>query len=115
MTCPHAAGLTGQENAALGVLAHRLRSTLGPVVQEIALFGSKSRGDAGPESDIDVLVLLDSTDWRLKRRVCEVAVAVGLETDVFFAVLPMLANDFERSRAARASFALNVEEEGVPV
>lgn len=107
--------LTPSERAALELFSQRVRDRLRSVVKEIVLFGSKARGDAAPDSDIDVLVLLDSEDWRLKWDVSEEVVAVGMETGVFVSALPMLVQHFKKSHQTRTSFALNVQEEGVPL
>lgn len=45
---------------ALSILVERLRETLHP--QSIVLFGSHARGTAGPDSDIDLLVVVDRVD-----------------------------------------------------
>ena len=37
----------------------RLREIYGPRLKRLVLFGSQARGDATPESDVDVLVVLD--------------------------------------------------------
>ncbi len=39
-----------------------LRAAFGERLQRIVLYGSEARGTAGPDSDIDVLVLLDGMD-----------------------------------------------------
>ncbi|RLF88086.1 nucleotidyltransferase domain-containing protein [Thermococci archaeon] len=43
-----------------------IRRAFGDRVKEIIVFGSRARGDSTPESDLDVLVVVDeirSTDW----------------------------------------------------
>lgn len=36
-----------------------LQEAFGPRLRGVVLYGSEARGDAGPDSDIDLLVLLD--------------------------------------------------------
>lgn len=50
--------LSEREQAALAEYQSRLLARFRQRIRRIALFGSKARGDAGPESDLDVLVVL---------------------------------------------------------
>ena len=43
----------------LSEIKARLAAAYGDRLQGVVLYGSEARGDAGPDSDIDVLVLLD--------------------------------------------------------
>jgi predicted nucleotidyltransferase len=58
-----------------GVLLRRIRSelevTYGQRLRLVMLYGSEARGEARPDSDIDVLVLLDEvTEYGLELRRC---------------------------------------------
>ena len=41
-------------------LSHRLQDAFGPRLRFVGLQGSRARGEAGPESDIDAVVILDA-------------------------------------------------------
>jgi predicted nucleotidyltransferase len=83
------------EAAAIAFLRDRLVTTLKPVA--IWLFGSRARGDAHPDSDFDLLVVLpnglpaEAYDFRT---VAEPVAACGLGYDI----VPCAWSDFENDR-----------------
>lgn len=60
--------LKKQEAAALREFKQRLSSKYGNLVSSILLYGSKARGQASKDSDIDILVVIDSDDQTIKKR-----------------------------------------------
>ena len=55
------------ENEQLAVRKFRMRveEELADNLIEMKLFGSKARGDAREGSDVDILVIISSDDWRI--------------------------------------------------
>ena len=58
--------LTPAEQAWLDGYRQTLAEDYPGLVDDILIFGSKARGDAGPDSDLDVLVVLTEADRRVK-------------------------------------------------
>jgi len=62
------------------LLLDRLAGRLPPGVAEVFVFGSRARGRSGPDSDLDVALVLDD-DWSGDERAFERSVA-GLAFDL---------------------------------
>lgn len=79
------------------------------------LYGSEARGDARPDSDIDLLVLLDG-DQRLsiakEMEVRSPLYEIELETGVAISPMIMLKSQWE-NRPFRTPFYINVANEGI--
>lgn len=102
----------------IGVLAHdpvlaeivsRLVASLHP--QRIYLFGSQARGDAGPDSDYDLLVLIENPAepaYRLSQRGYRALRGISAAVDV----VAWDRATFDARVHLRASFPANVVREG---
>lgn len=78
----HLSHLQPHEQAALSECVSRLRQALGKQLIGVWLFGSKARGDFGPDSDIDLLIVIPELDWFLWDEIRLTAARVSLEYDV---------------------------------
>ncbi len=61
--------LTPEEHAWLESYQRALAERFPGLIEEMVVFGSKARGDAGPDSDLDVMVILRQGDRNTKREV----------------------------------------------
>ena len=91
-----------------------LSELLGSQLEAIYLYGSWARGQADPDSDIDVLIVLRSEfDYRdMVERTSELVSRLSLENDVVISRIIVLKDRFETEDSP---FFLNVRREGVLV
>ncbi|NOS81662.1 MAG: nucleotidyltransferase domain-containing protein [Nitrospira sp.] len=81
----------------------------------VVLFGSKVRGDATRESDVDVLVVIHSEGWRLGDQIRSLGYALELEHGVVLSIQVMSQRHYEDLRLFGSQFFKAVEREGVSV
>ncbi len=80
--------------------------------ERIYLFGSKARGDSGPDSDYDLMVVVrdaDEPDYRLSQRAHSLLWDLRSAADI----LVWTAERFERQQHLRASLPATILREGV--
>jgi predicted nucleotidyltransferase len=90
--------LKSEEREILERFKTNVKNVLGDRLDRVVLFGSRSRGDADPDSDFDLLVTVQSLQETDRKRVFEVAANLSLEYGVVFAVLVVPTNDFTEDR-----------------
>ena len=106
--------LTRDEEKALQELKKRLMSAF-PVV-ELVVYGSAARGEATPESDLDVLVVTDRpVSHREKYFMVDVACGVNLEHGSNISLLIVDRESWEAGLLSEMPIREEVARDGVPV
>lgn len=83
----------------------RLAKAFGERLRKVRLYGSVARAEAGPDSDIDVLVVLDEVHSLAERvRAMEVVADIALEHDL--PIEPLVMDEAELARLRRLETAL---------
>ncbi len=82
-------------------------------VLDLRVFGSRVRGDAVPDSDLDVFVELEACSPELRRRISEVAWEVGFEMDRIISTVVTTRHELEHGAMGANPLVLNIEQEGV--
>jgi len=82
-------------------------------VLDLRVFGSRARGDAAPDSDLDVFVELETCTPGLRQRISEIAWEVGFEMDRVISTVVATREELERGAMGANPLVLNVEREGV--
>lgn len=91
--------------------AHRISQHRG--VKTCILYGSVARGAASPDSDVDVLVLVDRPTKGLKARITREAADLSHSTGCSIVPTVMSAEEFEDMLKADHEFALAVKKDGI--
>jgi uncharacterized protein len=104
--------LKPRDRAAIGRAAQILHSQF--AARQVVLFGPRARGDDDPESDIDLLVLLDGkVDQPLKSTIRRVLYTLGLELGVCFSTLMIPINAWEEGVYRVMPIRGEIERDGV--
>jgi predicted nucleotidyltransferase len=87
--------------AIVSSVAEELRALYGPRLRRVALFGSWARGEATPESDIDLLVVLDPmvSPWEELRAMEPILWRHSLEHDTVVTAVPVTEQELEAPRS----------------
>jgi predicted nucleotidyltransferase len=97
------------DDPVLSEVVRRLSEVYHPL--RIYLFGSAARGDAGPDSDYDIMVVVPddaSADLRRSRRGYRAIRGIGVPRDIFVST----SRDFQMQLHLKASFPSTVVREG---
>ncbi len=105
--------LTHTEQRALDTFVQRLYAQCGSSVQSVILFGSKARGDAGPDSDVDLLVRLADDNPELAWTVRRLAARVSLEHDLLISVHTVGRTQWDKLSRHRFPLYLAIISEGI--
>lgn len=107
------AGLCKSEVQALQAFVSRLQKSFPHQVLQLSLFGSKARGESGPDSDLDVLVIVDHDDRALRRVIIDIASDISLEYDVLLSPRVVSAQRWK----TRQGFSIyqNIARDALPI
>lgn len=109
-----ALGLSEKEQLVLRKFRIAIEEALGRALVEVRLFGSKARGDAREDSDIDVLIITDG-DWHMCDVVYSIVTDILLEEGVCISPKVINKRDYDHLYKIRTPFIKNVTREGIVI
>jgi uncharacterized protein len=109
--------MNAQDSQILMDLKARIAAAIPLQLRRLIVFGSRARGDAAPDSDLDVVALVDTRAPDLERRLDDIAYAVMWDHDFrpIISLKVFSESQFETAAQKGFSFYRHVMLEGVVV
>ncbi len=103
------------EQQALVEFTETIQTQFGHLIQLVLLFGSKARGDDTKDSDIDLLIVVDSDDWQIHKQISYTAVDICLKYNYELDISPRIWSvaHFEKMKAMNASIYQHICQDGI--
>jgi len=84
-------------------------------VRQVWVFGSRARGDAEQDADLDVFVEVEDVSPEQRQRISDLAWEVGSARDLVISTTVSTRAHLEEGPIGASPLVLNVRREGVPV
>ncbi len=106
--------LNENEKTALAEIKRKISSLF--LVRKYILFGSKARGDAAPDSDIDLLIITGRELTHGERhKISNAITEINLKNDTLFSFITVSEADWDSKLYSFYPIHANIEREGIPV
>lgn len=103
--------MTERDRQILNEFSNRVRQHFPEA--KIWAFGSRARGDAQPDSDLDICVVVEALDRSSWHTISDLAWEVGFKYDVLIATVKYSRQQFEASPRMASPFVKNILKEGI--
>lgn len=84
-------------------------------LHSLVLFGSRARGDADPDSDMDILVVVDHLDREIEDYISDSAWEAGIDYGIVIVPITFSTEEWENGPHQYSLLAMAIKEEGVPL
>jgi len=91
----------------------RIKDIYGNSICQVVLFGSYARGEAGPESDVDLMVITTDMNWETEYQLITMGYCLYPEMNVLLSVKVRTLDEFRQ--AGNTAFLREVKQDGVVV
>ena len=98
-------------------IAWKLRQRLaqGVKIEDFRVYGSRARGGATPDSDLDVYLVVTELTPALRRWIDEIAWEVGFDCDRVISTLVTTRRELEKGPFGAQPVVQSIEREGISI
>jgi predicted nucleotidyltransferase len=107
--------LNRHERQWLEAYRRELTDKFAGMVERVLIYGSKARGEAMPESDLDVLLVVRDEAARRKRDMRDIGYLLAAEGFVVPSIMAYTVGEWERLKTSGSRFREAVERDEVRV
>ena len=103
--------MSNQDERILDQFASKVRKIF--PTAKVWAFGSRVRGNATIESDLDMCIVLDNLDDQSDAAIMQIAWQVGFENDVILSTVTYSKEEFENGPCPESGLVQNILEYGI--
>ncbi|MCD6569744.1 MAG: nucleotidyltransferase domain-containing protein [Deltaproteobacteria bacterium] len=107
--------LTTKEKEIIEKFKRRIEDRFPDEILKILVFGSKARGDATEKSDIDIIVVTSSDDWRKGDEIREIGYGLDEEINYKLSIQVIPESHISYLKHNNFQFIKNIEAEGITI
>ena len=107
--------LTSDERAWIKAYRNALRERFPGMVERMLIYGSKARGDAHADSDLDVLLVVKNKAAGLRREIRRVGYLLAATSDAVPSIMAYTQREWARRGESGSAFRKAVERDAVSV
>lgn len=109
--------LTPLEQRISAEFALRVRERMGERILDIRIFGSRARGEAIADSDLDIWILLDKASLKEQNEISDIGTDLFLEMFLPFQISPRIMSQEQYAQliGLERIFPAEIERDGIPI
>jgi predicted nucleotidyltransferase len=107
--------LTRADRRWIKVYRRQLSEQFPDMVAEVLIYGSKARGEAGPDSDLDVLLIVHDDAAESKREMRKIGYLLDPHGEVIPSIMAYTRTEWKELKKTGSPFRRAVERDGVDV
>lgn len=107
--------LTLKEKKVIEEFKQRVKDKFTDEIVKIIVFGSKARGNAEENSDIDILVITSSDDWQKGDEIREIGYELDEYIDYRLSIQVISKSHINYLKSNDFQFIKNIESEGIVI